>query len=132
MQDQLIFDTVAKHLLTQKKRSEGEKGCSYRGYDGTKCAVGCLIKDEDYSPLFEGIGIAKVDPSDRMPNMPYTLPEKLLAHAIENAVGDITGTTATLLRDLQYVHDTVAVEKWPHHLEQLAKHHGLNSNIIGA
>ena len=27
--------------------------CAYRGYDGTKCAVGCLIPDDVYSPFME-------------------------------------------------------------------------------
>jgi len=47
---QEIFDTVAEHLLKQGKQSKapGDKGCRYRGPDGTKCAVGVLIPDADY------------------------------------------------------------------------------------
>ena len=63
---QSIFNRVAEHLLTQNAQSltdtvtdEGqvEKGCAYRGSNGLKCAVGCLIADEHYSPELEGDNI---------------------------------------------------------------------------
>jgi len=58
MDPQEIFDTVARHLLTQKQRAvtTTQKGdvCAYRGADGTKCALGCLIPDSLYSPDMEG------------------------------------------------------------------------------
>ncbi len=31
-----------------------DKKCQYRGDEGRKCAFGCLINDEDYSPSLEG------------------------------------------------------------------------------
>lgn len=54
--NQTAFDTVVAHLRLQKKRSAkpGTNVCMYRGPDGTKCAVGVLIPDDQYSPLFEG------------------------------------------------------------------------------
>ena len=56
---QEVFDQVAKHLLTQMKKSASESApdskdyCMYRGFDGTKCAAGCLISDDEYKPEFE-------------------------------------------------------------------------------
>jgi len=55
MNRQEVFNTVAKHLLTQNAKAQGTSGtCSYRGENDTKCAVGVLIKDEVYSPSIEG------------------------------------------------------------------------------
>ena len=54
MNQQEIFNKVATHLIAQGKRSTGFGGaCAYRGYDGTMCAAGCLIPDDEYKPEFE-------------------------------------------------------------------------------
>lgn len=56
---QQIFDTVATHLLKQGKRATNLHGtCVYRGEGGTKCAVGCLIADEEYNPKMEGCSVS--------------------------------------------------------------------------
>ena len=57
MNQQEIFDKVATHLIAQGKRSLGWGAdyCAYRGDDGTMCAAGCLIPDDEYKPQFEGI-----------------------------------------------------------------------------
>lgn len=52
MQD--VFETVARHLYTQGKPALDNSQCLYRGPDGTKCAVGCLIPDEVYVPQMDG------------------------------------------------------------------------------
>jgi hypothetical protein len=65
MTEQEIFDTVATHLLTQGKRAgvygDPDKDqnptkffCQYRAPDNCKCAVGCLIPDNQYIPDMEG------------------------------------------------------------------------------
>lgn len=48
-----ISEKVRDHLTTQKKVSRVQNGCAYRGEGGVKCAVGCLIDDENYSPDVE-------------------------------------------------------------------------------
>lgn len=54
---QAIFDTVATHAFTQGKKATNANGtCMYRTHDDNKCFVGCLIKDEDYLPVFDTIG----------------------------------------------------------------------------
>lgn len=65
MNQQEIFDKVATHLITQGKQSlcywrqtewsQPDLGCAYRGDDGTMCAAGCLIPDDEYSRAFEGM-----------------------------------------------------------------------------
>ncbi len=51
---QQTFNKVVRHLRRQGVRSSDEGVCLYRGPDDTKCAVGCLIPDELYSPRMEG------------------------------------------------------------------------------
>lgn len=54
LSSQEIFDKVATHLLTQGKRALLPSGdCAYRGQDGSKCAIGCLIPDDLYEGTFK-------------------------------------------------------------------------------
>lgn len=50
---QADFETVAKHLFAQDKRSMNNNVCLYRGPGGTKCAIGVLISDADYNPEYD-------------------------------------------------------------------------------
>jgi hypothetical protein len=55
MKAQAIFDTVVAHLGKQGRPAiNTENSCLYRGPDGTKCAVGFLLKDKQYKPEMEG------------------------------------------------------------------------------
>lgn len=66
MTPQEVFDTVCAHLAQQGRRSVDHKDdgdgyyfarprCAYRGLGGLKCAIGCLIPDEEYDPRMEGM-----------------------------------------------------------------------------
>jgi predicted house-cleaning noncanonical NTP pyrophosphatase (MazG superfamily) len=54
-----VIDFVKEHLLKQGCKSlqivDDDTRCLYRGPNGTKCAAGCLIPDEDYDPKMEGL-----------------------------------------------------------------------------
>ena len=53
-QKQKMFETMVNHLARQNSRSvDAYNTCMYRGEDGRMCAVGCLISDEAYDPIFE-------------------------------------------------------------------------------
>ena len=65
MTRQETFDFVCSALLKQGKPSLDARpvlsvnsipmtSCGYRGVDGTKCAAGYLIPDEEYDPDLEG------------------------------------------------------------------------------
>jgi hypothetical protein len=59
---QEIFDQVAKHMLAQNApavyiNQDGDRNCLYRTFDGRKCAVGCLIADDEYSSAIEDLGM---------------------------------------------------------------------------
>ena len=104
---QAVFDKVVKHLLTQKRRSEGKRGCAYRGKGGDMCAVGCLISDKAYDPEIEGFAV----------------------HATEVLVtlakSGVPTYNRALLTDLQYVHDECPISRWKDRLRNLANHHNL-------
>jgi hypothetical protein len=59
MTEQEIFDTVALHLIKQGKQSiDADDNCLYRGPEGLKCAIGCLIPDELYLSKMECHGVS--------------------------------------------------------------------------
>lgn len=66
MNAQEIFDKVVSHLLTQGCKSYDSltETCRYRGPNDTKCAIGCLITDEQYRPWMESATLNKLlDPN---------------------------------------------------------------------
>ena len=117
MDNQSIFDQVARHLLTQKKRSlrrprpAANLICAYRGDNGLKCAVGCLISDEDYDPSMEGLSVREGAVRDWRFKRGYTMFGELLLR-------------------LQEVHDFHEPEHWPRLLASVATYFGLNTMAI--
>jgi hypothetical protein len=76
MTKQEIFDTVVRHLKKQGRLakqfttdSEGRavKQCCYRADNGDKCAVGCLITDDEYNPGMEDMSVTLLQMGDRLP-----------------------------------------------------------------
>lgn len=48
---QEAFNAVYDHFVTNRgKQSRQDDKCKYRTKDGRKCAIGVLIRDEDYIP----------------------------------------------------------------------------------
>lgn len=58
MELQTIFNIVLQHLARQASAAMTEEVCAYRGYSGTKCAVGCLIAEKDYDSGIEGMAVS--------------------------------------------------------------------------
>ncbi len=108
---QRIYDQVKEHLLKQGEWCQLEGACVYRGKDGLKCAIGCLITDEHYSPGLEGMGVER----------PKVL--EALAKSISVSVHELD---AIFLERLQVIHDTAYIETWAEKLEDLAKRYRLN------
>jgi hypothetical protein len=109
MTPQEIFNTVRTHLLTQGCHSRaGGGGCRYRGDEGTKCAIGCLIPDYMYDSGFEGWSVGPlVSTHPRMAELFGPEPPLLL------------------LDRLQAVHDENPVDEWEDRLERVAVEFGL-------
>lgn len=116
MNAQEVFDKVATHLLTQKKRSiDSKKGCLYRGPDGLKCAVGCLIPDEEYDPVME-VGITAL-----LTGLDYLIGKPVVSSLREHL---------TLLTDLQLIHDAHEPLVWKEQLKKTARHFSLNAGVL--
>ena len=103
--EQRTFDKVAAHLLKQNAKSRSTTQawatCAYRGVGGLKCAVGCLIPDDLYSPRIEG--------------SVYALPIHVLAYLIELPVDHelrVRASRMHFLSKLQMIHDAASPEAW--------------------
>lgn len=108
---QAVFDQVTWHLVTQNEVSTHDAGHgepAYRGDNGLKCAVGCLISDEEYTPVMEG-----EDWDDLCQDL-----------------GIEPNNKTKLIRDLQEVHDDNPADGWPEMLWFVARNHGLDNSMI--
>ena len=113
MTNQELFNRVVAHLRAQGcaakewvTRSNGAKSnlCRYRTADGKKCAVGCLIPDDRYTPELEG--------------------KTATQEAVAAAAG-LEGHNLQLATRLQVIHDWIDPREWPEQLKQLAAEFGL-------
>jgi hypothetical protein len=105
MTAQEIFDKVVAHLREQKVPAfdQARDMCLYRMPDGKKCAVGCLLIDEEYSTqMEEGYPVGQL--LDKWPSVAERLGR-------ENRF---------LLRDLQKIHDDQLSQDWERQWEYLA------------
>lgn len=112
MNKQEIFDKVVSHLRLQGKKSligEGTTGCAYRGHDGTMCAVGCLISDEQYRPTMERANLA-------------SLREKCM---LPDHLSNLSLDSFQLLAKLQFIHDFYEIGSWEEQWKSCASHYGL-------
>ena len=113
MNRQEIYTTVRNHLLTQNAKSVGldapddefsVSNCLYRGDNGLKCAVGCLIKDE-FCVDIEGFVVTN---------------GRVIEALAKSGVADLTDRTLEMLGELQYVHDHLPVGEWKVRLNEIA------------
>lgn len=112
MQAQTIFNRVVKHLRAQGKKSLAKMpamgiGCAYRGRGGLKCAVGCLIKDSEYSKKMENFAVSSL--FEAHPPLAKRLGEDNIP----------------LLEDLQSVHDRVDTQSWDAEFVRIAARYDL-------
>lgn len=114
MTPQELYDTVVLHLRKQNCKAEKNDTCQYRQKSGDiilKCAVGCLIPDEEYSTLFEGRTISGLLDESFLP-FPKTLKKLLIDHI-------------DLLIDLQLTHDEFPIYQWEDRFKIIAKKNNL-------
>lgn len=101
---QEIFDKVSKHLLEQNERAVEHKDCKYRTSTGLKCAAGCLIPDNDYSPKMEKTIVVGLD---------FFQESGYSSEEIQ------------MIGILQQIHDLSEPKHWKRQLKTLAKEHEL-------
>ena len=107
MTAQEVFTKVATHLLVQNEKSVTRGACGYRGDGGLKCAVGCLISDEDYSPQMEGLDARQlIHRFELVPSIQELSPHE------------------DLIKNLQVIHDRNHSIMWRNKLEDVALRFG--------
>ncbi len=132
---QEVFDMVARHLIGQGKRSMGVvpgmggRTCAYRGENGTKCAVGCLIPDEAYDPSIENRGIVfwgvlRALGVDVHPQESREGTQVYHARCLEAL------PTLNLLMKLQATHDSCPVPLWGLELVKIAQQENLSARSV--
>ncbi len=116
MKRQEVFDTVARHLLTQRKKSycmrNGRQACLYRGPHGLRCAVGVLIPDELYD--------------EKMEHQDVTFGP---VRAALTKIG-ISPACHDMLADMQYLHDESAPRAWKQGLAKIADVHKVSPQVL--
>lgn len=115
LSEQRIFDYVATHLLKQGHAAMGEDGeCQYFTPEGDKCAVGCLLTEEEYNKGMENTPVCTLAAKGELPArfLPYLL----------------------LLSRLQNTHDfTLAEDRmsaWVEDMVRLARFEGLSADVL--
>lgn len=103
-----IFEKVRDHLLKQNALSKDEFDgrCLYRSENGLKCAIGCLISDEDYRDSFEGKNIRGIH---------EIIINKILPSDLDGENGIV------FLQKLQNIHDLAPIGAWEKNLNELAE-----------
>ncbi len=89
-----------KDLPSIRTLDDGTQMSAYRGNNGTKCSIGCLIEDKDYHRKFEELDIGTI--LDRFPYIISSLQSRNLFP--ENPI-DYSYMGAFLL-EIQRWHDT--------------------------
>lgn len=122
---QEAFDTIARHLLTQKKRASialpgaplfGTADCQYRvekpGRHPLRCAIGCLIPKSKYDPYLEGNNITDDVVSELLDQLGYSTIQ------------------AVFFAEIQELHDRTPPAEWRAELRIFAKKYELQDYII--
>lgn len=105
-----VYYHVAKHLLNQNEKSTNVLGqMAYRGMDGRKCAIGCLLPDELYGSFMEGVAVNSNGMMGVMSHLGLALDALVMR----------------LLEDLQRVHDWLPVSEWKAALQDIGREHRL-------
>lgn len=108
MTNQEAFEKMVIHLRKQGAKATvnpeySGSSCMYRAPNGFRCAVGCLIPDDEYRPWFEGGGVTK----------------------IVNDVPSLASVSMNLLVAMQAVHDNHEVSAWEAQFSEVAECYGL-------
>lgn len=114
MTEQELFDTVSTHLMTQRKAAiiHGPDllgNCRYRTLEGLKCAIGCLIPADKYTPELEGNSVT--------------------SKSVIAATG-LTDDLQMLALNLQVVHDSNNPSEWKTSLRQLGSTYMLATTVL--
>lgn len=115
---QEIFNLVSAHLLKQNAQAIEQDGsytnCRYRTSTGLKCAIGCLIPDDEYDPRIEGMGAAWPDHILEFHDVPER--KQILLRSAR-----LSPDSSALVESLQHLHDTYPPEEWAYELDRIRR-----------
>jgi hypothetical protein len=101
---QTTYNEIVSGLRKQNAKSVGENGCCmFRGLNNTKCAIGMILPDELYNPLFDN------------PKSDLTV----------WSLDIIKRHNEKLLSALMIVHDQKLIKDWEQQFEGVAVRFGL-------
>ena len=140
MNRQEVFNKVYRHLILQGERSENNLDeCVYRGmddegdYSGLSCAIGCLIDDEHYNEMMEGLtpkdpmiveALRKSGVDVKTPVLGhYDLGTN--RHGNKFCYHNRNNPDVKFLMNLQGIHDDVRPDMWEEELGNFATQEGL-------
>ena len=113
------YNIVYRHLLTQRTRSNAEDDpadCLYHGPNDTRCAVGCLLTDEE---AMLGDGTQPDGTRDR--DQAMTMRE--LIERVPSVAKRIGHLDLMLLSGLQHTHDCFEPRHWTSQLDVVWENH---------
>lgn len=126
MTKQEAFDASTGHLIRQARKSANTgiysgdtTQCLYRGPDGSKCAVGALLTDEEVEHM-------------RLKMGPDFNSKRISVVVRYCTVPSLAGLDVVFLCSLQDIHDNNAVRDWPGALRFFAKKYGLRVDAVDA
>ncbi len=119
MNNQDVFNKVAKHLLTQKRKALNNSQCVYLNYNGDKCAIGCLIPSDHQASRIKG-GVSTLFAH-------YPDIYEIIFGKKKNDDLNYTNNYDFLV-DLQLTHDNNEVKIWKHKLKEIASKFQLEWN----
>lgn len=108
-----MFKIIKAHLLSQNDKAKGEIDCMFLAPDGKKCAVGCLIKPELYTPRCEAGSVWKINDHKKYQARQLTEEDQNLINVLQQSLGfTLTSQDWTFLAQLQEIHDASAPCYW--------------------
>lgn len=105
--EQEVFNQIATGLMEQGKKSLVNGRCCYRSDDGSKCAAGMLIADDEYKPVFDKRGTRG----------------EMISSDWEEIVlkGYAPKVHSDLITQLQSIHDSFEPSEWKERLQDYAR-----------
>lgn len=92
--------------------------CKYRGWEGTKCAIGFIIPDDIYDTKYEGSSVSQIH---------SLLPLEMI---YDN--GHANFEMERFLDDMQDIHDDSEIETWFAHFVTVGRTYHLDMNFMDA
>lgn len=117
MMQQEIFEEIVTFLLNQNRKSikldSYDRKCLYRGDENTACAVGCLIRDDEYKKEMDDSQFTSIYFLITL----KLLPKRLIPHI-------------DLLTEIQSIHDSTEPFEWRDKFIEIADIYNLNTDFM--